>query len=132
MLAVSELVARLAAMTAVALDDIAPAMAVKLAVVLPGAIVTAAGTASSGVPLESITDVPPLGAGALKATVQVLEPPEERPPEPQPNEARLPEAELPVPPLDACRISVAPTELPPKVALSIAVPGSESNPSIAV
>jgi hypothetical protein len=63
---------RVAVMTAVCAAEIVPAVAVNVAVVEPGETATEAGVVSSGVLLDKVTLRPPVGAGALAVTVQVL------------------------------------------------------------
>lgn len=65
-----------AVMTAVALDVMAPAEAVKLAVVAPSATKTALGTLSQVLLLASEIVAPPAGAAALSTTAQLLLAPE--------------------------------------------------------
>jgi len=55
---------------------IVPRVAVKFAEVLLAGTVTAAGTVSVALLVESATMAPPAGAGWFKVTVQVLEPPD--------------------------------------------------------
>jgi hypothetical protein len=47
----------------------------KVALVLPAATVTVAGTVAEALLLDSATDTPPVGAAPLKATVPVAEVP---------------------------------------------------------
>jgi hypothetical protein len=54
------------------------AVAEKAAEVAPAATVTEAGTVSAALLSERVTTAPPMGAGLLRATVQVLEEPEVR------------------------------------------------------
>ena len=51
------------------------AVMMKLAVVLPAATVTEAGTVAEGLLLESATEMPPVGAALLNVTVPVDEVP---------------------------------------------------------
>jgi hypothetical protein len=53
-----------------------PAVAVNVAVALPAATLTEAGTVTAVLLSESATLTPPLGAAALRVTVQVLAPPD--------------------------------------------------------
>jgi hypothetical protein len=61
-----------AVMVAVWLLAIVPAVAVKVAVVLPDATVTETGTVNAAALLDRVTVAPPVGAAELKAMVQVL------------------------------------------------------------
>ncbi|GMU23214.1 MAG: hypothetical protein AMXMBFR13_32960 [Phycisphaerae bacterium] len=61
-----------AVITAVALDVIAAAAAVKFAEAAPAVTETAVGTVSQALLLESATITPPAGAAALRVTVQTL------------------------------------------------------------
>ncbi len=51
-----------------------PAVAVNVALVAPAGTVTDAGTVVSGLLLESVATIPPVGAAWLRVTVQVEEP----------------------------------------------------------
>ena len=67
---VGEALPRVAVSTAVPFALMVPAVAVKLAEVAPATTVTVAGTLRAGLLLDSPTTVPPVGAAALKLTVQ--------------------------------------------------------------
>ena len=56
-----------------------PAVALKVPVAAPAAIVTEAGTDRVALSSERATRLPPASAALLNVTVQVLEPPETRP-----------------------------------------------------
>ena len=61
-------------MTALASLVTAAAVAVKVAEVAPAATVTEAGTVTAVLSLESVTVAPPVGAAAVRVTVQPLVP----------------------------------------------------------
>ncbi len=88
-----------------------PAVAVKVAVVVPAATVTEAVTGSSVLLLESDTDAPPAGAALERVTVQVV----------TPAEFRLPGLQLRADTnTGAARLMVAVFDCPPSVAVTIA------------
>jgi hypothetical protein len=76
--AVLETPLSVAVTTAVWLADIVPATALNVALVLAAGIVTEAGTLSRVLLSDSVTVVPPAGAGPLNVAVHVLAPPEAR------------------------------------------------------
>jgi hypothetical protein len=60
-------------MVAVAEEVTAVVVRLKVAVVLPAATVTVAGTVAEVLLLDKVTEIPPVGAAALKVTVPVDE-----------------------------------------------------------
>jgi len=102
---------------------IVPAVAGKLAVVAPAAMVIEAGAVSNGLLDERVTVRPPVGAGALAVTVQVLMAPDVREVGAQASEVTV---------TSGARLMEAVLELPFKAAVTTAVWALVTVPAVAV